>query len=62
MRPDEVIRLRWDDILWDKSLIFVIERKTQKSTRHVPQSDRVRTVLKVRFDQSNGSIKRAKSE
>ncbi len=48
MRPDEVIRLRWDDILWDKSLIFVREGKTRKSTRHVPLSDRVRAALRLR--------------
>jgi integrase len=62
MRPDVVIRLRWEDILWDKSLIFVREGKTRKSTRHVPLSDRVRAVLKARFDRNNGFIKRAKSE
>ncbi|WP_158750361.1 site-specific integrase [Acidobacterium sp. S8] len=48
MRPDEVISLRWDDILWNKSLIFVREGKTRKSTRHVPLSDRVRNALRVR--------------
>jgi integrase len=48
MRPDEVISLRWDDILWDKSLIFVREGKTRKSTRYVPLSDRVRDALRVR--------------
>jgi integrase len=55
MRPDEVISLRWDDILWNKSLIFVREGKTRKSTRHVPLSDRVRDALRVR-------AQRAKSE
>ncbi len=62
MRPDEVINLRWDDILWNKSLIFVREGKTRKSTRHVPLSDRVRDALKVRFERNNGLIKKAKSE
>jgi len=33
MRPNEVMSLRWDDILWDKSLIYVREGKTRKSTR-----------------------------
>jgi integrase len=48
MRPDEVISLRWDDILWNKSLMFVREGKTRKSTRHVPLSDRVCSALRVR--------------
>jgi len=62
MRPDEVIRLRWDDILWDKSLIFVREGKTKKSTRHVPLSDRVRDSLKGRLERNKNLITRAKSE
>jgi integrase len=36
MRPDEIIRLRWDDVLWDRKLIFVPEGKTRKATRYVP--------------------------
>lgn len=52
MRPDEVICLRWDDILWNKSLIFVREGKTKKSTRHVPLSDRVRDALRVRAEKA----------
>lgn len=48
MRPDEVISLRWEDILWDKSLMFVPEGKTKKSTRYVPLSDRVRDALRAR--------------
>ena len=48
MRPDEVIRLCWDDVLWDQSMIFVRHGKTQKATRHVPLSQRVREALRVR--------------
>ena len=48
MRPDEVMSLRWDDIFWNKSLIFVREGKTKKATRYVPLSDRVRAALRVR--------------
>ena len=52
MRPDEVIALRWDDILWDKSVIFVQKGKTRKATRHVPLSDRVRDALHVRAEKT----------
>jgi integrase len=31
LRPDEVIRMRWDNILWDKNLIFVPEGKTDEA-------------------------------
>jgi len=50
MRPDEVISLRWEDILWQKSLIFVREGKTRKATRYVPLSDRVRDALRARAE------------
>jgi len=48
MRPDEVIRMRWNNVLWDKNLIFIPEGKTDKAKRHVPLSDRVRSLLRVR--------------
>jgi integrase len=55
MRPDEVIRMRWDNVLWDKNLIFNPDGKTAKARRHVPLSDRVRDVLRER-------VKRTTSE
>ena len=54
MRPDEVIRMRWDNVLWDKNLIFVPEGKTDKAKRHVPLSDRVRSLLRVRAQGATG--------
>jgi hypothetical protein len=45
MRPDEVLRLRKKDILWEKALIRVPLGKTKRSTRYVPLSDRVRDIL-----------------
>jgi integrase len=48
MRPDEAVRMRWDDVLWDKALIFVASGKTPKARRHVPLSDRVRAALRAR--------------
>ncbi len=54
MRPDEVIRMRWENVLWDKSLIFVPDGKTAKARRYVPMSDRVRSVLRVRSQGKEG--------
>jgi integrase len=48
LRPDEVIRMRWDNVLWDKNLIFNPDGKTEKARRHVPLSERVRDVLRTR--------------
>jgi integrase len=48
VRPHEAIRMRWDDVLWDKFLIFVATGKTPKARRHVPLSDRVRAALRAR--------------
>lgn len=48
MRPDEAVRIRWPDVLWDKDLIFVSSGKTPKARRYVPLSDRVRAALQAR--------------
>ncbi|MGA9985453.1 MAG: site-specific integrase [Acidobacteriaceae bacterium] len=48
LRPDEVIRMRWEDVLWSKNLIFVPDGKTENAKRHVPLSDRVRELLTER--------------
>ncbi|MGA2729315.1 MAG: site-specific integrase [Terracidiphilus sp.] len=48
LRPDEVIRMRWENILWDRNLIFNPDGKTEKARRHVPLSDRVRDMLRAR--------------
>ena len=52
MRPDEVIRMRRDNVLWDKNLIFVPDGKTDNAKRHVPLSDRVRSLLRVRAQET----------
>ncbi len=53
MRPDEAIRMRWENILWDKNLIFVPEGKTENARRYVPLSDRVRELLLARQRKSD---------
>lgn len=40
--------MRWENILWDKNLIFNPDGKTEKARRHVPLSDRVREALRTR--------------
>ncbi len=48
LRPDEVIRMRWENVLWNKNLIFVPDGKTENVKRYVPLSDRVRELLRAR--------------
>jgi len=48
LRPDEVIRMRWENVLWNKNLIFVPDGKTENAKRYVPLSDRVRALLHAR--------------
>jgi integrase len=54
LRPDEAIRMRWENVLWDKNLIFNPDGKTEKSRRYVPLSDRVRDMLRARAQKTNG--------
>jgi integrase len=51
-RPDEIIRLRWDDIFWDYSVIFIRKGKTKKSIRYVPLSNRLRERFEAATDSS----------
>jgi len=48
MRPDEVFRLRIENIDWNRQLIFNPFGKTRASRRHVPISQRMIEVLRVR--------------
>ncbi len=52
LRPDEAVRMRVDNILWEKNLIFNPDGKTKKSRRYVPLSERVRTLLRTRIEGS----------
>ena len=48
MRPEEVMRMRKEDIFWDRSAVLVPYGKSFKSKRYVPLSDRMRTLLRLR--------------
>jgi integrase len=48
MRPGEVFQMRWEDIAWDRGMIFIPRGKTKRSRRHVPMSDRVTGALHLR--------------
>ena len=57
MRPGEVFQMRWEDIAWDRGMIFIPRGKTRRSRRHVPMSDRVTAALHLRRnDQTEGWV------
>lgn len=45
LRPEEVIRMRWENVLWKKNLIYVPNGKTEQAKRYVPLSQRVHDLL-----------------
>jgi integrase len=57
MRPGAVFRMRWEDIVWDRSMIFIPRGKTPRSRRFLPLSDRVQKALSLRKkDQTEGCV------
>jgi integrase len=48
MRPGEVFQMRWEDIAWDRGMIFIPRGKTKRSRRHIPMSERVTKTLHLR--------------
>ncbi len=57
MRPGEVFQMRWEDIAWDRGMIFIPRGKTPRSRRFIPMSDRVNQALEARRkDQTEGWV------
>ena len=48
MRPEEVFQMRWEDITWDRGMIFIPRGKTPRSRRYIPMSERVIAALDAR--------------
>ena len=53
MRPEEVMRMQWEQILWDRHVIHEPFGKTLKAKRHAPLSSRMRQLLTRRMSTSN---------
>jgi integrase len=58
LRPDEVLRMRWEHIDWQARTIFNPYGKTERARRRLPMSDRVRQTIEQRRkkDQSQGWV------
>jgi len=52
MRPDEVMRMTWTNIHWDRSAIFIPSGKTFNARRFVPLSERLPNLLRERQENS----------
>src|SRR2546428_4834330 len=65
LRPGEIFRMRWENIHWDKGLIFNPRGKSRKSRRYVPLTERVNVALVARKEGVNEGwvfpLKRAQS-
>jgi len=48
MRPGEVFQMRWEDIAWDRGMIFIPKGKTARSRRFIPMSERVTRAFHLR--------------
>lgn len=48
MRPQDVFRLRWEHMNWQKGTIFIPYGKTKNSRRYVPMSERTKNCLLAR--------------
>jgi integrase len=53
LRPGEIFRMRWENIHWDKGLIFNPRGKSRKSRRYVPLTERVTAALLTRKEGVN---------
>ncbi len=53
LRPGEIFRMRWENIHWDKGLIFNPRGKSRKSRRYVPLTERVKAALLARKEGVN---------
>jgi len=52
MRPFEIFRMRWEDVLWNSMEIFIPKSKTKAGRRRVPISTRMSELLLKRFNKS----------
>jgi integrase len=48
VRPEEAMRMKKDDVLWNRSVVLIPYGKSFKSKRYVPLSNRMRDILRRR--------------
>jgi integrase len=55
-RPDEVMRMEWSNVHFDRQVIFIPSGKTTNSRRFVPLSERVTAILRQRQTDAQAKI------
>jgi len=53
LRPGEIFRMRWENVHWDKGVIFNPRGKSRKSRRYVPLTERVKAALLAHKEVAN---------
>ena len=53
LRPDEVFRMRWEHVHWEKRLYFNPHGKSRKARRRIPLSQRAIEALKKQAAQTD---------
>jgi integrase len=48
MRPGEVFQMCWEDIDWERNVVFIPRGKTRLSRRYLPMSERMIVSLRTR--------------
>ncbi len=48
LRPSEIFRMRWENIHWERGVIFNPRGKSRKSKRYVPLTERMKAALLAR--------------
>lgn len=46
MRPEEIMRMRWEHVFWDRGVYFNAGGKSKRARRHVIMPDRMRATLR----------------
>jgi integrase len=58
LRPDEVFRMRWEHVNWERRLYFNPYGKSRKARRWIPMSQRVFDDLKARMCLQSATVKK----
>jgi integrase len=59
LRPNEVVRLRWEDIGWEQTSILIRSGKTLAASRYVPLTERMRVMLEARRRRNDRADRKA---
>jgi integrase len=56
MRPDELCRIRWEDIRWNDAQIYIPTGKTKRARRFVGLTERISKELRIRQSEAEADV------